>query len=206
MSDLQTSRISRWQPSEYSHSTDLPRIIFWLLLVLLVPVSVILDGCAKPAQRNVRPIRFEFPKRPPIHDADPSVRHEVVAKIPTRLEVRRGESTLSVRVDPNTLKDTIFMIGANMVTGYHSEMSVYSMDDTMHARAGRLGMGSGLDFTRQLFNISTKHDSIPVAGERYIIKMDLDIFETDIPPQHMWRPGSKKYHVLWKSTIRQVIE
>jgi len=40
-------------------------------------------------------------------------------------------------------------------------------------------------------------DKIPRPGEKYLVEIYFEIFETDIPAQHMWSPQSGKYKVLW---------
>jgi hypothetical protein len=46
-----------------------------------------------------------------------------------------------------------------------------------------------------------------MSRQKYVVEMDLTVFETDIPPQHMWHPqGSKNYKVLWQRTLRQTVE
>jgi hypothetical protein len=45
-------------------------------------------------------------------------------------------------------------------------------------------------------------DGIPAGGKRYVIEHELILFETDVPAQHMWSPGSgKNYKVLWEERL-----
>jgi hypothetical protein len=45
-----------------------------------------------------------------------------------------------------------------------------------------------------------------MSAQKYIVEMDLTVFETDIPGQHMWDPHSKNYKVLWQRTLKQIVE
>jgi hypothetical protein len=38
------------------------------------------------------------------------------------------------------------------------------------------------------------------------VEMELEVFETDIPPQHDWSPQSKNYKVLWKRTLKRTVD
>lgn len=37
-----------------------------------------------------------------------------------------------------------------------------------------------------------------------MVEEDISIFETDIPPQHMWMPTSNSYKVLWENKFQYV--
>jgi hypothetical protein len=45
-------------------------------------------------------------------------------------------------------------------------------------------------------------DKVPNAGERYTVEVRLTLFETDIPPQHHWAPGTGKYKILWAKALK----
>lgn len=92
-----------------------------------------------------------------------------------------------------------------MVTGVRDELFVYPAGDARPSLGGRWGLGN-LDFNLGTSILNAKQDGIPVPGKKYIVEMDLAIFETDIPPQHARTPYSKNYRVLWKRTLRQTVE
>jgi hypothetical protein len=54
--------------------------------------------------------------------------------------------------------------------------------------------------------LNAKQDGIPVPEKKYVVEMDLAIFETDIPPQHGWTGHSKNFRTLWTRTLRQTVE
>jgi hypothetical protein len=36
-------------------------------------------------------------------------------------------------------------------------------------------------------------------------KIAVQIFETDIPPQHLWHPYSKKFRILWEGDLAPIV-
>lgn len=174
------------------------------VLAPLVLASVICAGCAAQTQSNGNFVGFEF--LPPISDVDPSVRHKVEVTVPTQLTVERGSNTLSITVDRNSREPTNIMVGSKMVTGVECQTYIYPEGETRPSRTDRGGLG-GLDFNLGTAFLHTKPDGIPVAGKKYVVEMDLSIFETDIPGQHHWSPHyGKNYRVLWKRTLRRGVE
>ncbi len=143
---------------------------------------------------------------PPIADVDPLVRHQVLVKVPTRVKIERGTDTLAIEVDRNSLQTTNITVGSKMVTGVQSELFVYAEGDARPSQPGRIGLSGGLDFNLGKDFFNSKQQGIPMPGKKYVVEMDLSIFETDIPPQHMWSPYGKNYRVLWKRTLRRLVE
>jgi hypothetical protein len=41
---------------------------------------------------------------------------------------------------------------------------------------------------------------------KYVAEVQLVLFETDVPPGHMWNPRAGHYHALWSRTLRQAEE
>ena len=140
-----------------------------------------------------------FPRIPPIASADPSTREEREILVPTRLRIRRSENRISVEVDPDSLESIILDVGACMVVGFRREMSVYR--DGQPVSSGGYGLGGSWYFGTRNYNTSGL--GFPRPGETYEVEVRIQVFETDIPAQHMWRPGSPKYKVLWTRTLRQ---
>ena len=92
-----------------------------------------------------------------------------------------------------------------MVIGVQHELFVYSEGDARPPGGSGYGL-SGLDFNLGTSILNMKHEGIPMPGKNYVVEMDLALFETDIPPQHMWSPYSKNYKILWKRTLRLTVE
>ncbi len=149
---------------------------------------------------------FDFPVLAPIADADPSIRHPISVRVPTKLRIERTMGMLSVEIDTNSFESTNLMVGTNMVTGSDNCLYVYPFGAPRPSQAKVESM-SGIDcFIGGIFH-ETDLDGIPAPGKKYEVEADLTIFETDIPPQHMWCPsGGKKYKVLWRQTLKQTVE
>ena len=172
--------------------------------VLLFIVSIICIGCKK--HTSLEKNTDLFPIIAPIADVDPSSRSQLLVKVPTKLAVGRTSDTLSITVDQTNLELTNIMVGSKMVTGIRNEIFVYPKGATRPLSGGRQGLSSSLDFNLGTAILNTSQDSIPVPGETYIVEMNLAIFETDIPPQHMWSPYSQYYKVLWERALKQTIK
>ena len=140
-----------------------------------------------------------FPRIPPIANADPSIREEREILVPTRLRIRRSENRISVEVDPDSLESIILDVGADMLIGFRREMSVYR--DGQPVSSGGHGLGGSWYFGTRHYN--TSEGGFPRPGETYEVEVRIQVFETDIPAQHFWMPGSPKYKVLWTRTLRQ---
>jgi len=147
---------------------------------------------------NSEPFRG-FPIPPPITNANPSIRLPRLVHVPTKLKIGRTTDMLSVKVDQSSLEATNLMVGTNMVTGVQSEEYVFPEGEPRPAN-GRYGLG-GTDFNLGTSFLHTRPDGIPLPGKKYVVEVDLAIFETDIPPQHEWAPTSKNYRILWKRTL-----
>ena len=66
------------------------------------------------------------PGYPSTADADPSVRHEVLVPMPTRLSVERKSGRLSVGFDLASPKKVKITVGKKMSIGVKYEMRVYA--------------------------------------------------------------------------------
>jgi hypothetical protein len=148
-----------------------------------------------------------FPVLPRIADADPSVIHEVDARIPTALSVTRTPDQLSYQFDRASSQTVKIMVGKNMVTGVRAEFRVYPQG-TAPPQQPAIWLGEGLGgFNSGAFFMNRTRDGIPLPGVTYTIEADIAIFETDIPTQHTWSPtGSPNYKVLWRTTLKQLVD
>jgi hypothetical protein len=163
------------------------------------------------AQSSEKPEQWHgFPILPPITNANPSIRLPFLIHVPTELKierttVERTTDMLSVEINRSSLEATNLMVGTNMVTGVESILYIYPEGEPRPANGG-YGLG-GTDFNLGTIFRHTKQEGIPLPGKKYVVELDLIVFETDIPSQHMWRPqGSKIYKVLWRRTLKQTVE
>jgi hypothetical protein len=183
-----------------------PLIKTMTVLVPLVLAAVICAGCATHAKSNGNTTWEGFPLLPPIPDVDPAIRHDLVVRVPRQLTIEHGKDThgkdmVWIVGNRHSLEITNIMVGSKMVTGIKYELFVYPEGSARPSHAGSLGL-SGLDFESGTAIVNPKQVLTPVPGKGYVVEMDLAIFETDVPPQHMWSPYSKNYNVLWKRTFR----
>ena len=148
---------------------------------------------------------FGFPVLGPIANADPSRRLVKEFQVPTQLEIKGTDDRISVEVDMNSLERLELKVGANMVTGFKHKMSVYRDEELISSDYGGITGGTKANIGTTYLNRSL--DKIPQPGEKYVIEIRFEIFETDIPAQHFWSPeSSEKYKVLWTRTLRQNVE
>lgn len=137
---------------------------------------------------------------------DGSARHRVVVSMPGRLRVQRTSSGLSVSYDLASLRKVKITVGEKMILGVRGEIRVYPKGEARPAQFQRLFEGS-VDEKDGNLNLwrSAENFEIPGEGKRYVVEHDLILFETDVPAQHMWSPGSRKnYRVLWEEKLRVV--
>jgi hypothetical protein len=150
------------------------------------------------------------PIYPPTADADPSIRHDVVVAMPTRLTVERTADRMTVGFDPTATEGVKITLGDRMTMGVKSELRVWGEGEARPVEAnGGVTLGgpvtsSDLGLQSEKYFLNRAQGGIPVPGKSYIVEEDVSVFETDIPAQHMWSPTSKKYKVLWENKIQFV--
>jgi hypothetical protein len=154
------------------------------------------------------------PGSPPIADADPSVRHKVVLCLPDKLRVTRTDTTLSIEFDLAPVQEVPVTAGKNMVMGIKDELRVYAVGSPRPDRAGGISLSSNVEFCSPQKTarsgsgteiLNRNQGGIPETGKKYIVEMEVTVFETDIPSQHMWQPqGSTKYRELWSGTLKSI--
>ena len=148
-----------------------------------------------------------FPEYPPTPDADPSTRHEVEVSMPARLSVQRTSTRLSISYDLASEGNVKIMIGKKMSIGIRDELRVYPTGDSRPVQARSISMGgiipsSDPNILKSTEILNSVPDGIPVPGKHYVIEHDISLFETDIPPQHLWSPKkSKNFKVLWEKKL-----
>ena len=72
-----------------------------------------------------------------------------------------------------------------------------------------LGMSlqDGLGFESRTNVLTLRPEMIPSPGHELVLEHRVTLFETDLPPQHMWSPQSgKHYQVLWTRTFREMVK
>jgi len=179
-----------------------------LILCLALALSGGLFGCSANAQNSAKHDQWQpFQIIPPITNANPSIRLPLLVHVPTKLKIERASDTLSVEIDKSSLEATNLMVGTNMMTGVENKIYVYREGESRPAIGG-YGLG-GIDFNlgTSIWHITADRVPInPMSKQKYVVEMDLTVFETDIPPQHMWSPPSKNYKVLWQRTLKQIVE
>lgn len=153
-------------------------------------------------EQPVGPRRFTV--IPNIQDADPSIRSPMRVRIPTRLKVVHTNDTLAIRIDTNSLKVVQTTAGARMILGVRYVLFVHPEGkERGHRDSVGLLCDPDLDFnfgsTTHLVQV---HEQL---GGNVVVEMDLELFETDVPVQHMWSPTSEKFKVLRKGTLKELI-
>jgi hypothetical protein len=148
------------------------------------------------------------PWYPPTADADPSIRHDVIVAMPTRLSVQRTPHRLTVGFDLTAPESVKVTLGDRMTMGAKYEMRIWEQGEARPAEAGITGMAgpvssSNLGFLKNGIAVLNRvQGGIPAPGKSYIVEEDVTVFETDIPAQHFWSPVSKKYRVLWEGKLK----
>jgi hypothetical protein len=148
-----------------------------------------------------------FPQPPPIADADPALRAEQEVLVPTTFKVFRTASVIVVCDDYAPLKPTKLTVGSKMVLGMSTKLYFYPVGGARGAKPARESLGGlpGKGSSRRSF-FYPKRDNLVVDGRPCIVELEVVIFETNIPPQHMWMPQSHKYKELWRTTLKQTVE
>jgi hypothetical protein len=134
----------------------------------------------------------------------PEVGHGAVL-VPTGLVVERTATTLSVGIDGRARAPAPIALDPRMTAGVEAKEFVYPLGATRPA-LGRLNLSSSTSFDIGTSIWNASQDGIPVPGTRYVVEMEITLFETDVAPQHMWDPHAGRYRALWTQTLRQTVE
>ena len=169
---------------------------------LIFAVGLLAVACGS-STRTVSQPMLGFPVLAPRSDADPMLRHLVLFHVPTKLAIERSPDTLSVGVDAESLETTNLLVGTNMEVGYGTRVKVYPEGERPPSAPDGEGWASGTHISGGTSFYHTKPDGLPLPGTRYVVEMDLFVFETDVPPQHFWSPQDKTYKVLWRRVLKQ---
>jgi hypothetical protein len=134
--------------------------------------------------------------------------------VPTRLNVERTSSRISVTIDNrNFLQWTNIVAQSGEVTGQAYELYVYPTGLSRPLKpTPYYGYGGGLDFNLGTHYLNTSRDGIPITGKSYVVDMDLAVFETaptnfsDGIPRISTMSNNKLYHILWRGRLEQLVK
>jgi hypothetical protein len=70
----------------------------------------------------------------------------------------------------------------------------------------RRAVGASAAFNVGSTTWNTRQDGVPAPGTKYVVEMQLVLFETDVPPTPAWDPHASNFRPLWTQTLRQTEE
>jgi hypothetical protein len=139
------------------------------------------------------------PVAAPVHTATvtPVASANQDVHIPIKLVAVRTADTISVRID-RALGTVTVPVDPSLHLGNSYELRIYPEGQAPMASAN--GYASGTDF-----DLGEHH--VAATAKRYIVELVLVVFETDLAPDHMWRPEQgARYKVLWTNTLRDTVD
>lgn len=132
---------------------------------------------------------------------------ELSLRVPAALAITRALDTLSVAVDPDSLGLTAVTTHVGTVVGIQTDVRVFRRGQTeTKPLLERHAVGPGPDFDVGSTTWSTGHDGLPVPDTKYVVEMQLVLFETDVPRSARWDPHAGHFTPLWTRTLRQAEE
>jgi hypothetical protein len=144
-------------------------------------------------------------------NAAPSTRHQIEVSVPARLSVQRTSTRLSVAYDLASVRNVKITLGKNMTLGIRDELRVYVKGDARPLQPRSVTIGSineqesNPNFLKSTEVLDSVQGGIPAPGKQYVIEDDISLFETDIPPEHMWQPqNSRDFKILWEKKLDTV--
>jgi hypothetical protein len=139
----------------------------------------------------------------PVDDASGPV--QLSLRVPAALMVERAMDTLSVGIDPATLGLTQVTADAATVLGVETQTRVFPEGRPREA-LDRRAIGAGTNFDMGATTWSTMKDGIPQPDTKYVVEMQIVLFETDVPVASHWDPHAGNFTPLWSRTLRQAEE
>jgi hypothetical protein len=130
---------------------------------------------------------------------------QLSVRVPAALSVARAIDTLSVAVDPASLGQMQVTAHAGTFIGVEADVFVFDHEKARPVLERR-GVGSGADFDVGSNTWNTKQDGVPEPGTKYVVEMQLVLFETDVAPAPTWDPHAGNFNPLWTQTLRQAEE
>jgi len=173
------------------------------------------DG--SPERRPYRgPWRFwkgKITSGPLTFKVSPAVPEKLVLKTHSALEIRHGKQqtpdgkpveTIGYAwswENPTEIRITRrpgYRLGRSYV--YH----VYLNDEEVRGAGGSGLAGGAWEEGRSESFLPPDIVNRVLAGERLRVAADVDLFETSVPPGHLWEPRAGDYQVFWKSRVESV--
>ncbi len=152
-------------------------------------------------QDKPRPTLFQ--EIGPIEGADPERRHVETVAVPTALIVESKPNGTYVGFDQQSTCKLKLMVGHKMVVGCEWTLYYFRGTERVELRRNTGGsLGSLMDGGRHV--VQGLQEIADVRGSLQLIA-ELSVFETDIPPQHMWMPKKGMYQLLWKGVATGVL-
>jgi hypothetical protein len=137
--------------------------------------------------------------------ADASGLVQLSVRVPAALSVARAIDTLSVAIDPASLGLMPVTAHAGSFIGVETDVFVFARGEARPALE-RHEVGSSAAFDLGSNTWSTERDGVPEPGTRYVVEMQLVLFETDVAPAPKWDPHAGNFRSLWTRTLRQAEE
>jgi hypothetical protein len=130
---------------------------------------------------------------------------QLSVRVPAALSVARAIDTLSVAVDPASLGLMQVTAHAGAFTGVETDVFVFARGEARPVLERHDG-GSSVAFDLGSNTWNTTRDGVPEPGTKYIVEMQLVLFETDVAPAPKWDPHAGNFRPLWTQTLRQAEE
>ena len=143
-----------------------------------------------------------YAAEPPVADADPTIRHEEIIRVPTRLVFPRSHPRWpTVSYDTTSVQAVVLNVGYRMSLGVRSRLFYYDGLEAVELGRGLKGIGCLSCGGLVLHGVAEVMDR---QGSAQVIE-ELVVFETDIPGQHLWQPERGKYQELWRGVATGVL-
>ncbi|MGO8997387.1 MAG: hypothetical protein ACLQVI_29070 [Polyangiaceae bacterium] len=172
-------------------------------------VGEVVRACALTALRgrllglclSLAPFACSRPTPSPLLPADAAPQVAISVRVPGALSVARAIDTLSVAIDPASLGVTQVAAHAGTTLGVEADVLVFRAGEAEgRPLLERHDLRSGPDFALGTTTWSTAHDGVPAPGTKYIVEMQLVLFETSASR------GAGAFNPLWTRTLRQAEE
>ncbi|HEX8795321.1 MAG TPA: hypothetical protein VF765_30440 [Polyangiaceae bacterium] len=130
---------------------------------------------------------------------------ELSVRVPAALAVTRATDALSVAADPASFATTGLAARTGALIGVEADVLVFPVGQP-RAVLQRHAVRSGADFGVASCTWNTARDGLPAPGTKYVVEMQLVVFETDAPLAPRWDPRAGHFDALWTRTLRQAEE
>lgn len=86
-------------------------------------------------------------------------------------------------------------------------MRVYPADAPRPSQPDSVEVSNGTDFNQIGGMLRVKDRNFPVPGKLFVVELDMTIFETPVPAQHMWDAMiGTNYRTVWQGGITQTVK